>query len=255
MTTASPSRIGSTSTKIAPASISSGGTDIKELALMTHEEYNLIPLWGLGNKKVGDAKVDHGDFLRLRGYRWFPAGGGYAMRCRPDGSRILMHREILGLEKGDTRQGDHINRDRLDNRRSNLRAVTHQMNGENVGSRGTSSDYRGVSALPNGLWRAVVNSKHLGCFEQEVHAAAAAAQYRQETMPGSIEDLDLLKMEVGNKIVQRKLTMDQVMLIRLAGLTTSLSQKALSEMVGLPTHGSIAPILKGLSYKEMFLHS
>ena len=42
-----------------------------------------------------------------------------------------MHRIILGLDIGDKRQGDHRNHNTLDNRRDNLRIVTHQQNGFN----------------------------------------------------------------------------------------------------------------------------
>jgi len=41
---------------------------------------------------------------------------------------IRMHREILGLKKGDRRQADHINHNTLDNRESNLRIVNNQQN-------------------------------------------------------------------------------------------------------------------------------
>lgn len=41
-----------------------------------------------------------------------------------DGTVVLLHRWLLGLERGGRLIGDHINRNVLDNRRSNLRAVT-----------------------------------------------------------------------------------------------------------------------------------
>ena len=55
----------------------------------------------------------------------------YAVRGNSkDGKKymIYMHREILGLVKGDKRYSDHINHRTLDNRESNLRIVTHQQN-------------------------------------------------------------------------------------------------------------------------------
>lgn len=45
--------------------------------------------------------------------------------------RIYMAREILGLKRGDKRQGDHRNHNTLDNREFNLRIVTHQQNSFN----------------------------------------------------------------------------------------------------------------------------
>jgi hypothetical protein len=56
--------------------------------------------------------------------RWYLNGSataGYAVSTEHK-RMVLMSREILGLERGDKREADHENRDRLDNRRSNLRA-------------------------------------------------------------------------------------------------------------------------------------
>ena len=41
---------------------------------------------------------------------------------------VSMHREILGLKKGDKKQTDHANHKTLDNRTSNIRIVTPQQN-------------------------------------------------------------------------------------------------------------------------------
>jgi hypothetical protein len=47
-----------------------------------------------------------------------------------------MHRQILGLEYGDPREGDHENHDTLDNTDKNLRIATH---GQNMINRRASS--------------------------------------------------------------------------------------------------------------------
>jgi hypothetical protein len=44
---------------------------------------------------------------------------------------IKMHREVLGLKRGDARRGEHRNGDTLDNRRSNLRPATDSQNAMN----------------------------------------------------------------------------------------------------------------------------
>jgi hypothetical protein len=96
------------------------------------------------------AKVDEVDFADLAQHRWHMTDTGYAHRWfggRPpkrQGER--MHRRILGLVTGDKRQGDHINRDKLDNRRSNLRIVEGDaQNHQNVPARGGFSKHRGVT--------------------------------------------------------------------------------------------------------------
>lgn len=75
----------------------------------------------------------------------------YASRLvrQPDGSRkgLLLHREILGLKKGDPIV-DHINGNGLDCRRENLRLSSNAVNGRNVEgarSNNTTSPYLGVT--------------------------------------------------------------------------------------------------------------
>jgi len=59
--------------------------------------------------------------------RWYLDKNGYACsRGEKRGSTIRIHRYLLGAQKG--QEVDHINRDKLDNRLSNLRTVTHQEN-------------------------------------------------------------------------------------------------------------------------------
>lgn len=65
-------------------------------------------------------------------------------------SPVSMHREILGLQKGDKRQGDHANHDTLDNRRSNLRIATQIESSQNRGTRAdNTSGYKGVFIMRN----------------------------------------------------------------------------------------------------------
>jgi hypothetical protein len=67
---------------------------------------------------------------------------------------IPMQREILGLRIGDPEKGDHINRNTLDNRDSNLRVATNQENGQNAKRKVTNtSGYKGVH-FHAGKWQA-----------------------------------------------------------------------------------------------------
>lgn len=73
------------------------------------------------------ALVDVKDFEWLSQWKWFYANTniGYAIRKYED-RNLYMHRVIMNTPKGmDT---DHINGNGLDNRRSNLRVVTHYEN-------------------------------------------------------------------------------------------------------------------------------
>lgn len=93
--------------------------------------------------------VDEADFDWLSQWKWraqWVTGQRSFIALRTVGVKaVLMHRLILGLEPGDKRQGDHINRDTLDNRRSNLRIASPSQNAWNQGVRRISSTgYKGV---------------------------------------------------------------------------------------------------------------
>jgi len=88
-----------------------------------NSEYSLIPL-----TKGYTAKVDHAAFERFGKFNWcalidFKTGNVYAAR---DSKTTLLHRLIMESPAG--MLVDHINRDTLDCRRSNLRIVTKQQN-------------------------------------------------------------------------------------------------------------------------------
>lgn len=111
---------------------------------------------------------------------------------------ILMHRVILGLDLGDPREGDHLNRNRLDNRRSNLRITPSKIQVQNQGALKTyrgapvESAYRGVYKVKKngrwtGRWKAIVGGCYLGCFPSEEEAARVAAEYRLQTMPYALD--------------------------------------------------------------------
>jgi hypothetical protein len=97
------------------------------------------------------ALVDAADHAWLAGYRWHAMWcrhikGYYAVRtARIEGQRraLLMHRVVLGLGVDDKRFGDHVNRNTLDNRRSNLRIATQAENARNSTRKGKSV-FKGV---------------------------------------------------------------------------------------------------------------
>lgn len=103
-----------------------------------------------------------------------------------------MHRDLLGLTKGDP-EVDHINHDRLDNRRSNLRVVTRSQNAQNGSAHKDSmySKHRGVTyCIRHRHWIASAmceGKKYRATFKTEQEAADAAARYREQHMPYSEE--------------------------------------------------------------------
>lgn len=92
-----------------------------------------------------------------------------------------MHREIMGLGFGDRRVVDHINGNGLDNRRSNLRVISHAQNikAQPPRRQKPESIYIGVvyrvSEVKKWLARIHVNGKYqkIGYFNKEEDAARA----------------------------------------------------------------------------------
>ena len=167
---------------------------------MREAGYRLVPIHGRGGV-VARARVSPQDYDELSQFRWHFDSAGYARRNVWDGSKngtVRMHRQVLGLGPGhiDKRQTDHINRDRTDNRRENLRVATNAENGQNLPARkGGTSRYRGVSWYQNNQkWVAKVHvggrNYSLGCFDDEDEAGRAAADFRREHMPFSEEALN-----------------------------------------------------------------
>ena len=130
--------------------------------------------------------IDDDDAKWVARHRWKLTTSGYAARnvcVNGIWREVRLARAVLGLEHGDPRQVDHINRNRLDNRRENLRAVTPRQNQQNQSSRGGSSRFRNVSwCKRNHKWHASVwhdgRRHHIGYFEDERRAASAAQEWR-----------------------------------------------------------------------------
>lgn len=154
-----------------------------------------IPLRNRAGEVVAETIVDNADYAALSAWGWRRNNYGYAVRCErgEDGRTVLMHRHLLGLEFGDPLFADHENRDRLDNRRANLRRVTRPQQQQNLpSSRGSTSRFRGVSWVnARQCWVAQAcvagQRRFLGHFDSELDAARAALEFRAEHMPFAVE--------------------------------------------------------------------
>ena len=140
------------------------------------------------------AKIDADDYIWLAQFKWHCHYAGhtyYAVRTQWQGNRskkIMMHRVVAETPKHLV--CDHVNRDGLDNRSSNLRNCTRAQNNLNRGSeRGSTSKYKGVYRHKRmDKWVATIKGggrrRHLGYFADEVEAArtydAAAREHHGE---------------------------------------------------------------------------
>jgi hypothetical protein len=74
------------------------------------------------------ATVSEEDAPLLSKFTWYQTDKGYAATSI-SGATVLMHRFVMDA-KGRNNIVDHINGDRLDNRRENLRIVSHSVNNQ-----------------------------------------------------------------------------------------------------------------------------
>ena len=143
--------------------------------------------WPYRRIYLGEGKftvVEPPDYYRLQHFKWWLHANGsnlYAARTAVtedlQAKIIFMHRQIMNFPKG--RVVDHRNCDSLDNRATNLRAVTQAENMRNRRKRkNTSSRYIGVS-LRKKTNRFDANIRYngkkiyLGSFDNELDAARA----------------------------------------------------------------------------------
>jgi hypothetical protein len=130
------------------------------------------------------AIIDSADAERVLRYKWRFTPSGYAIRGgrKAEGlskrDTVYMHRWLLNVPDGF--ETDHVNRDKLDNRRGNLRVCTHAENNRNGAVRAcaNSSGFKGVSWHKRSLrWRAYIRVDyrqiHLGHFVTAEEAACA----------------------------------------------------------------------------------
>jgi hypothetical protein len=141
------------------------------------------------------ATVDDEDFLLLDKHRWYYHHSGYAVRHAKkkdslECTHVHMHRVILGLV-GQGLRCDHIDGDRLNNARNNLRVATHRQNMQNI-TKPKSSKYPGVTFHASAKkWQAMIyaegHSHYIGLFNNEEAAFRAYGDRVQtlgETMIG-----------------------------------------------------------------------
>lgn len=131
------------------------------------------------------AIVDDEDYDYLSQFKWSVTSTGYAHRNAKIGLNkrryIKMHAVVAQTPQG--METDHINRNRLDNRKSNLRICTHTENMRNqTKHKNNKSGFKGVYWHPGcGCYKAQI--KHHGViiqlggfqFPEDAHAAYVKA--------------------------------------------------------------------------------
>lgn len=134
-----------------------------------------IPLRNIKKDIVAYSLVDEEDYENAMKYKWNSFGDGYA-RGTFKGTSIFLHQFVLG-KAPDNMVIDHINGDKLDNRKENLKFATKNQNGQNrPKAKNASSQYIGVSHDTRSCkWKAQSHfegrNMSLGSFDDELEAA------------------------------------------------------------------------------------
>lgn len=108
-------------------------------------KYNLLGDYGIGYFYNSDKEFyfDLEDYDKIKDYRWYLNNNGYALAWVGDKQQTL-HSLIMGKEKG--KEIDHKDRNRLNNRKENLRFTTHRNNSRNTKlPTNNTSGFMGVS--------------------------------------------------------------------------------------------------------------
>ena len=129
-------------------------------------DYYEICLYNIKHKEIARAKINRENLEKVRDYKWNLSWWGYVI-C--SSKEIKLHQLILGKKKGF--EIDHINGNKLDNLRQNLRYATRSQNEVNKKSKGYSWCSR------DKIWSAyiTINNKgvNIGSFKTEVEAIKA----------------------------------------------------------------------------------
>ena len=135
-----------------------------------------------------EALIDADLASELRKFKWYQLKSGYVIRNeyrgmkngKRDQATILLHRQVMDDPKG--KEIDHVNGDKMDNRRVNLRPCTRAQNSGNhhILPRNNTSGIVGVNMANRKLkkpWRAFISHKNrqvfLGWFATKEEAKEA----------------------------------------------------------------------------------
>lgn len=112
-----------------------------------HDDYAEIILCDSMNAEQGRALIDLEDVEKCKLLKWSIQGSGYARSKKP-GFNTSLHRYILGYKE--ELDVDHVNHNKLDNRKHNLRIVLRPINVANT------DKHKCYSRMSNGMWRVEV---------------------------------------------------------------------------------------------------
>ena len=107
--------------------------DLNEVII--YDDYAEIIIYDKNNEERCRSKIDLEDVDLVNKHKWSYAAG----YCYNHKNKIHLHNLILNRIPNKNTTVDHINRDRMDNRKSNLRIVDYSLNGFNKGKQSNNT--------------------------------------------------------------------------------------------------------------------
>lgn len=130
--------------------------------------------------EIGRALIDLEDVERCKQYKWYRRiGTGNTNYCmasisngtKSGGKKIFLHRFIMDYWTNE-KEIDHIDMNGLNNRKENLRIVTHSKNMSN-------NKNTGVKQVPSGNWQAAVCRNYKTIYIGTFHTKEKAIEARK----------------------------------------------------------------------------
>jgi HNH endonuclease len=139
----------------------------------------LVMLTTINLTKNKTAIIDRDDYAKISKYNWYYSSAGYAVATEPNtqSKKVLLHRLVINAPTD--KEVDHIDCDKLNCSKSNLRLCSRQQNSTNHKGHKDRiySIYKGVTWFERDRkWKASIGTKglvkHIGYFDNEKIAAA-----------------------------------------------------------------------------------
>lgn len=140
--------------------------------IILYDTYAEIILYNYKGEEVNRALIDIEDVEKISKYKWRVNDNGYVVTDIDKNTKLRLHRFLMN--PSEDMVVDHINHNRLDNRKQNLRLCTQGENLRNKKVKGVAFDER------RNKWyaRIMINRKnlHLGSFDTKEEAIEARKQ-------------------------------------------------------------------------------
>ena len=168
-----------------------------------YNNYNLDKEYGIGYTSNNNKKFyfDLEDYDKIKDYTWFMDTNGYILTVVTIGykrrNNIYLHNLIMDC---DIRNVDHINREKHDNRKNNLRIF--EITSQNVSNisikKNNTSGITGVSwNKQRCMWQAYIQYKHvsynLGFYDNKEDAIKIRLKYESKLMKEFAPQRDLFE--------------------------------------------------------------